>query len=31
MILRGIFTRTLDYDEFWNNLKSIFQWNEEEL
>lgn len=31
MILRGIFTRELDYDLFWHNLTTIFQWDEEEF
>jgi hypothetical protein len=31
MILKGIFTNTLDYDEFLHNLKSVFKWNEEEF
>jgi hypothetical protein len=31
MILKGIFTNTLDYDEFLHNLKSVFKWNEEVL
>jgi len=31
MVLKGIVTNTLDYDEFFHNLKSIFKWNEEEF
>jgi hypothetical protein len=31
MILKGVFTNTLDYDEFLHNLKSVFKWNEEVL
>ena len=31
MILKGVFTNTLDYDEFLHNLKSVFKWNEEEF
>lgn len=31
MILKGILTNQLDYDEFLHNLKSVFNWNEEEL
>lgn len=31
MIVKGIVTNRLDYDEFLHNLKGIFKWNEEEL
>lgn len=31
MLLKGILTNELDYNEFFYNLKSIFKWNEEEL
>lgn len=31
MILRGIFTKELDYNNFLSNLKSVFTWEEEEL
>ncbi len=29
MVLKGIFTNQLDYDEFWHNLKTIFIWQED--
>lgn len=29
MILKGIFTRELDYDQFWHNVTTIFKWQEE--
>ena len=31
IILKGIFTRKLDYEEFWHNITTIFYWQEEEL
>lgn len=31
MILKGIVTNKLDYDDFLHNLKTVFKWQEEEL
>jgi hypothetical protein len=31
MVLKGIVTNQLDYEEFLHNLKNVFEWNEEEL
>lgn len=31
MILKGILTNKLDYEEFLHNLKGVFKWNEEEI
>jgi hypothetical protein len=31
MILRGFFTRELDYECFWHNLTTIFTWEEHEF